>query len=386
MDDNSINSWKDGGESMNLIYVGFGSFTVPARSGLRKVSNNLRIISDGGLKQGAPIKFVLLGNEDTSTRQGHEYKWEGAALHRKLVSIIRVLLYINTSRSTSIIVSGSPLLYACCLLRKDRTVVQHHGLVSKEFRCSRKDKMNIVQQIDYWWKYMLISTIENVSFYTFTKHTYYNEEIEKLIARDKQKIYLPNPVLYSCSVNKIEALKDKAREIKEVTKVKIVSVAYYTKRKNLALIDPFFDNIPKDKYIQLNICGNICEEYRAEFWQVFKRIAERDNIELHYYENLSDVELERFYYQSHFLIHPSLAEGFPLVAQEAISKGCMIIAHPSVINRVVPQKFIYDITKGITDTLHKYDKADVNKAIEYARLEFSPEKFLTTLSNFVLKE
>ena len=107
--------------------------------------------------------------------------------------------------------------------------------------------------------------------------------------------------------------------------------------------------------------------------------------------NVENKELISLYDSADFLLHTSMAEGFPLVAQEALTRGCLIIAYSDVVNTVIPNEFIFPLENKILlkKTLNKFFKnRDLLfdhklKAKDYAYSNFKEEIFFKKFNEII---
>ena len=110
-------------------------------------------------------------------------------------------------------------------------------------------------------------------------------------------------------------------------------------RKNHTYLLDVFDNLWKNNFdVSLCIVGKIG-------WKIEKtinRINSHDmlNKKLHFYNDLSDAELQYCYKQSKMLLFPSIVEGFGLPIVEALSFGLPVLASDIPVHREVGGKQI----------------------------------------------
>jgi len=225
--------------------------------------------------------------------------------HRGILGFLYSLLYSNflvllEGRKYDVIHAISPeLSFTASLFYRKKTITTFHDLFPILYWKKLKLKMGfLVYILSYFvWKIAARSKII-VANSSLTK-----EQIRKVFKRESYVI------LEGIDMNKFKKTREKNKELT------LCFVGNYSYRKRVDMIIKLYRKLKKEVSCKLIIVGG---KLKSVYYTNFDLSSIKDeNIII--LDKVSDAELLDVYSQSHFLIFPSITEGFGLPILEALS-------------------------------------------------------------------
>ena len=333
--------------------------------------------------------FLCLGDKFFFSDKLILLPWYDKNFFIKLLSLIFCFAILTISASRVIII-GSPILYILRLFRPKNTILHHHGLVSNEYKVSIKKSNNPLKNIILNFNLTLLRILELISFKIFSKHIFYNKKIEKRILNAGFKAnFLPN------FISNDFFKENNSNQLSNNSQIcfTFIVVGFFVKRKRLDNLYELFDKFLNKISFKLIIAGSVQFQYKYTFEKIIDKLKKLENISLFVYLNVENSKLINLYDSADFLLHLSKAEGFPLVAQEALSRGCLVIANSDVVNTVIPDEYMIPLENKeyLKNSLNDFSN-NINKLIqiksnakEYSYNNFKDEKFFLKFNEILEK-
>ena len=190
---------------------------------------------------------------------------------------------------------------------KIKSVVTIHDLI---FRFFKNDYPFIDRKIyDHKTKYACRHADKII---TVSKHT--KEDIKKLYKIPSDKIttvYIPINENFDKEYTK-EELKYTAKKF-NLPPAFFLYVGSITGRKNLSTIIEAISTLNKDEYLPLVVIGK-----GKAYYQKIQKLIKEKNIDVLFLQDVDNEDLPKIYHLSHFLVFPSVYEGFGIPVLEAL--------------------------------------------------------------------
>ena len=300
---------------MKNIYIGFGSNNSNFVGGLERVTNSHIF----GVGKDYYDLYICLGTDRRSEVGYLELPWKNNSIKGKLLTLFTLCFYSNKYRGSKFYIHGSPILSLFCIFNAKHSIVMHHGDVAAEFLSNYSGKKKPL--------YFLLKFSDKLQNILYHKHVSYNLDIISKL----RNIYHKNPIILANFVERIFNFKNFTKNQENIFPI-IISVAYWTKRKNLSyLLEFLFTHNPAYKLI-LRLVGDVHPDYVQEFNEILTQISYFQNVNIERYINIDDEQLYSLLHTSDYYFHYSVNEGFPRAMQEAQICGCTVVCHKKYFN------------------------------------------------------
>lgn len=333
--------------------------------------------------------FLCLGDKFFFSDKLILLPWYKKNLFKKFLSLLICFIFLSFSASRVIII-GSPILYILRLLRPHNTILHHHGLVSNEYKVSITRSNNPLKNIISNLIVNVLRILELISFRIYSKHIFYNNKIKKIITSSGFEVnFLPNFI----SNDFFKEEKSNLYANNSESCITFIVVGFFVKRKRLDSLYELLDKYLNKISFKLIIAGTVHIQYKKTFQKIIDKLNKLENISLTVHLNVKNSTLIKLYDSADFLLHLSKAEGFPLVAQEALARGCLIIAYTDVVNTVIPNEYIIPLEKkrnlkfflgDFTTNVSKLNQLKT-KAKNYSYQNFKEDKFFLKFNKILEK-
>ena len=365
---------------MNCLFVCFGSVPFDSSSGgLVRVASN--IYGAKSLAGDIQPYFIFLGKRFSSKKGDYvELPWQDAGVLVRVASLFVVFWLASFRRWGKIFPHGSGVLSIPLIFKRSKVVVFMHGDIESEYAY-----MRISKKISLRIRFFMISLVERLQFFYFNHFNTYNVKLNRrLVGRNKVVSSIPNFVGTSILKKNASYFNLDTYEKRGVLSVAVVSK--FVPRKNFRKSVDVLLGLSRILPVRVCVVGSVDEVYVPEFDSLITELMECSNIELIRKVGCTDSELEEVYSNSAFLLHPALAEGFPMAVQEALVNGCYIIGYAKTLDLPGFSNFLVDLDSNSVNDIYDLlasSKISPEKAARYAAENFTPEQYFSALRGLV---
>jgi glycosyltransferase involved in cell wall biosynthesis len=175
-------------------------------------------------------------------------------------------------------------------------------------------------------------------------------------------------------------------------KLTYISVGTIQPRKNYNFLLDAFDKIWEGNGNNISLC--LIGSYGWKSEHIVDRIKSHPkyNVNLFWFNDLSDYELIYCYKHSRALIFPSIIEGFGLPLVEALSYGCSVIASDIPVFREIGGNsclyFSLGDSSNLLEAIEKFEKGPENNLTDFRWINWreSSEQLIKLILNFCDKQ
>jgi len=294
------------------VYVGFGSNSGEIEGGLERVTKS-HLSGSGKLFY---EKYIVMGSKSTVTADYIELPWRGGSATTRLRSLITLFYYSVIFKNCKFFIHGSPILSAFCIPSIGRGIVMHHGDVASEYGD---------YSLKNFWKLHIIKILTRLQNISYRTHVTYNFDIATQLSCIGRIPYIFPNFVESGFAAKLDHINTNSHPV-------IISVAFWTKRKNLSKLLEFLNDYKLTRPLVIRIVGRVHTSYQNEFKSTLSQICDLKGVTVERYEGIDDTQLIFLLSTSDFFFHYSIKEGFPRAMQEAQVCGCRIVCSKRFFN------------------------------------------------------